>query len=260
MLAATTIYGSARSLVLITSRNYLAGLVAVEGAAALTLTLMSFDEARTMLALRLGADRVAFEREAVDEIVDSCARLPLALAIAAGCVAAQPRFALAQLAAQLREASSQLDVLGSSDKAGDLRAVLSWSYRAVTAEAAALFRMLGLHPGPDTSVAAAASLAALPTATARSLLAELRQANLVIEHMPGRSIRSTTCYALMRPSRPNRRSPPMSADSRSNACSIIICTVDTQRITSWSPGDFRSPWQRANTGLLSKKPPTTIKL
>jgi tetratricopeptide (TPR) repeat protein len=52
--------------------------------------------------------------------------------------------------------------------------------------AAGLFRLLGLHPGPELGAAAAASLAALPVATVRPLLAELAGAHLIAEAAPGR--------------------------------------------------------------------------
>jgi tetratricopeptide (TPR) repeat protein len=64
--------------------------------------------------------------------------------------------------------------------------VFSWSYRALTPPAARLFRLLGLHPGPDITAPAAASLAALPLTQTRPLLAELRRAHLLTEHTPGR--------------------------------------------------------------------------
>ncbi len=71
--------GSPGCLVVVTSRNELAGLVAAEGAALITLDVLSHAEAREMLARRLGRDRVAAEPEAADEIIEECARLPLAL-------------------------------------------------------------------------------------------------------------------------------------------------------------------------------------
>jgi tetratricopeptide (TPR) repeat protein len=64
--------------------------------------------------------------------------------------------------------------------------VLSWSYQALGIGAARLFRLLGLHPGPDISTQAAASLAGTPTGQARELLTELAQAHLLTERAPGR--------------------------------------------------------------------------
>src|SRR5205823_13068251 len=75
---------------------------------------------------------------------------------------------------------------GSGDTRTDIRAVFACSYRALSAGAARLFRLLGLHPGPDIALPAAASLAATPPAQARALLAELTRAHLLSEHIPGR--------------------------------------------------------------------------
>ncbi len=177
--------GSPGCLAIVTSRNRLSGLVA-EGARPLSLDLLSTAEARDLLARRLGADRVAGEPGPVDEIIERCARLPLALAIAASRAATSPRFPLAAIAAELRRANRALDPFDGGDLATDVRAVFSWSYRSLTAEAARLFRLLGLHPGRDIGVAAAASLAAVPPGPARVLLAELCRAHLLSEHRPGR--------------------------------------------------------------------------
>ena len=113
--------GSPAAWSLVTSRNQLAGLVAAEGAQPLTLDLLTAAEARQLLARRLGADRVAAEPEAVDEIIERCARLPLALAVVAARAAAHPTFPLATLAAELREAPRPLDAFDGGD-AGDRRA------------------------------------------------------------------------------------------------------------------------------------------
>jgi len=173
--------------VLVTSRNRLSGLVAAAGAHPIPLDLLTVDEARDLLARRIGIRRVAAEPDATDEIITYCVRLPLALAIVAANAATQPRLPLAAIAADLRDNHGRLGVLSTGDTAStDLRAVFSWSYRTLTPAAARLFRLLGLHPGPDLTAPAAASLAALPVVEVRTLLAELARANLLAEHLPGR--------------------------------------------------------------------------
>ena len=159
--------GSPGCLAIVTSRNQLTGLIAAEGAHPLTLGLLPAADARDLLTRRLGAGRVAGEPDAVDDIIAGCARLPLALTIAAARAAARPGFPLTVFAAELRDATRALDPLHGGDLATDVRAVFSWSYRALTPDAARLFRLLGLHPGPDAGVAAAASLAAVPPGRAR---------------------------------------------------------------------------------------------
>ncbi|MEV4471487.1 tetratricopeptide repeat protein [Nonomuraea sp. NPDC049504] len=171
--------------VLVTSRNTLTGLVATEAAAALTLDLLRDDEARELLAGRLGAARVAAEPEAAGAIIARCAGLPLALAITAA-HAATHALTLASVAAQLGDRRRRLDTLDAGDPAADARAVFSWSYRTLSAETARLFRLLAVHPGPDLTLAAMASLAGVTRERLRALVGELRSAHLLTEHLPGR--------------------------------------------------------------------------
>jgi tetratricopeptide (TPR) repeat protein len=178
--------GSPGCLVIVTSRNQLTSLVAAEGAHPLTLDLLTDAETRQFLVRRLGEDRVAAEPHAVDEIATRCAGLPLALAIVAARAATHPRFALEALAHELRESRGGLDAFGGGDATADVRAVFSWSYRALNPDVARVFRLLGLHPGPDVATPAVASLAGVSVGQVRLLLAELAQAHLVTEHVPGR--------------------------------------------------------------------------
>ncbi|KUL28474.1 AfsR/SARP family transcriptional regulator [Actinoplanes awajinensis] len=177
--------GGPGCLVIVTSRNELPGLV-MAGAVPVALDLLAPDEARGLMDRRLGADRTRAEPQAVDDIVESCARLPLALTIAAAHAASRRTFPLARVAAELREVRGRLDAFDAGDPMTDIRAVFSWSYQALPAPAARLFRLLGLIPGPEISAAAAASLAGLPPAEARRPLNELARAHLVTERMPGR--------------------------------------------------------------------------
>ncbi len=170
---------------IVTSRSQLTGLVAVDGAHPLTLDLPDVDEARQMLAARLGMRRVAAEPDAVDRIIARCARLPLALAIAAARSAVRPALPLDRLAEELRDARSRLDALAADDPYSDIRAVFSWSYRSLSAPAARLLGLLGLHPGPHLSTVAAASLAGIPVTAAHRLLGDLTRANLLTQPVPG---------------------------------------------------------------------------
>jgi tetratricopeptide (TPR) repeat protein len=178
--------GTPGCLVLVTSRGQLTGLIAAAGAHPLTLDLLTGDEARRLLGRRLGTDRVNAEPAAVAEIITRCARLPLALALIAARAAVRPAVALRSLAGELRDSRQRWQALSNDDPASDVRAVFSWSYQALTPAAARLFRLLGLHPGQDTDALAAASLAGLAVDAARLPLAELTQASLLVEHVPGR--------------------------------------------------------------------------
>jgi DNA-binding SARP family transcriptional activator/tetratricopeptide (TPR) repeat protein len=178
--------GAPGCLVLVTSRNEMTGLVAAEGAVPLTLDMLSHAEAHEMLARRLGQDRAATEPEAADEIISSCARLPLALSIAVGRAASRPKRPLTELAAELHDARGRLDALEADDAVTDVRAVLSWSYDQLSEPAARMFRLLGVHPGPDISLSAAASLAGLARPDAGAALRELTRTHMVAEYLPAR--------------------------------------------------------------------------
>jgi tetratricopeptide (TPR) repeat protein/transcriptional regulator with XRE-family HTH domain len=177
--------GSPTTVVVVTSRSQLTGLVAVDGACPIALDQLSAIEARELLTTRLGGDRTDAEPEAVDQIIAACARLPLALAIAAS-RAQQTSFPLATLAAELDAADLWLDALDAGEPASQVRAVISWSYTTLSPLAARLFRLLGLHPGPDISAAAATNLADLALPAARRLMTELTRANLLTERAAGR--------------------------------------------------------------------------
>jgi tetratricopeptide (TPR) repeat protein len=171
--------GGTDSLVLITSRLELTGVVVATGAHAVRLGLLDDEESAALMALRLGRDRVAAEPEAVREIAAACARLPLALAVVCARIAGDRR-PLHEAASDLvQREGNRLDTLGVADPAADLRSLLSWSYRALTPPAARLFRLLSLMPAAEFTLEAAASLAGLPLRQALSAMRELTEACLV---------------------------------------------------------------------------------
>ena len=178
--------GSAGCLVVVTSRDQLTGLIALDGAIPLTLDLFSREEAHDLLVRRLGHERIAREQQAVTLLIDLCARLPLALNIAAARAALHADRPLSTLSHALQDARQRLDLLCAGSASTNIRAVFSCSYRALPPDTARLFRLLGLHPSPDIGVAAAASLAGVDPHEARRGLDELTTAHLLTEHLPGR--------------------------------------------------------------------------
>ncbi|MDT0470850.1 BTAD domain-containing putative transcriptional regulator [Streptomyces sp. DSM 41014] len=178
--------GSPGCMAIVTSRNWLTGLVANDGAHPLTLKPLDAVEAHGFLARRLGEARLVAEPGATEEIIERCARLPLALAIVAARAAAHPDFPLSAVAEELCDSHDSLDAFAGGDLSTDVRAIFSWSHRALSAPAARLFRLLGLHFGPHVSAPAAAALAGLTVREARVLLGELTHAHLLLEYLPGR--------------------------------------------------------------------------
>jgi DNA-binding SARP family transcriptional activator/tetratricopeptide (TPR) repeat protein len=174
--------GSGGCVAIVTSRAKLTGLVATNGAVPVELDVLSDTEASGLLRRRLGARRLAAEPAATEQLVRVCARLPLALSLAAARAAINPSVPLADLAEQINDLG--LDALSSADPRTDLRKVLSWSYRQLSPDAAWLFRHCVLFPGPDFTAAAAAS--AVPGGRAADLITELTDAHLLNQHVPGR--------------------------------------------------------------------------
>ncbi|MFI7117478.1 tetratricopeptide repeat protein [Amycolatopsis sp. NPDC049868] len=178
--------GGTSCMVIVTSRSRLDGLVAREGARRLVLGLLTLEEARALLAARIGEERVAAEPEETDALIELCARLPLALSIAAARAAANAPVTLAGLVAELRDRRARLEEFDLGEVEVNLQAVFSWSYLALTPEASRLFRLIGLHPGPDIGAPAAAALGGASLRETRALLKQLVNAHLLEELEPGR--------------------------------------------------------------------------
>jgi hypothetical protein len=120
----------------VTSRDELRDLVAVADAKVVRAGLLRDDAAVRVLSGRIGADRVAAEPEATGLIVVRCAGLPLALVVAAANAVCRPDLPLSALAASLADAGAPSDVLDGASAASRVRAVLSWSYRTLSPDAA----------------------------------------------------------------------------------------------------------------------------
>lgn len=169
---------SSGSMAVVTSRSTLPGLVAREGAERLLLGVLPLSDSVDLLRGTVGT-RVDSEPEAARDLAEHCARLPLALRVAAERLLDRSDTALIDLVDELAAEESRLDALAEEDELSDLRAVMAASYQGLDTDIARFFRLLGLHPGPEFSVAAAAALTDVPGIEARRLLDRLARANLV---------------------------------------------------------------------------------
>ncbi|GGU68323.1 ATP-binding protein [Lentzea flava] len=177
------------SLVLVTSRNVLAGL---DCRSRLDLGPLSHDGAVALLAASAGADRVSADPRSAGLIATLCGGVPLALAIAGHRLTGRTAWSLRRLAEQLSDERERLDVLATGDV--QVRTAFEMSYRQLAPETALIFRRLALVHGPDTSVALAAVAAGIPDADAETLLEELVDASLLRPDVPGRY----SCHDLIR--------------------------------------------------------------
>ncbi|MFF3819387.1 tetratricopeptide repeat protein [Streptomyces bluensis] len=180
--------GSGDSLVLVTSRNRLAALTVRDGARRITLGTLAEAEAVALLQAVTRDYRPGDEPDKLTELARLCAHLPLALRIAAERAASHPHLSLDDLLADLHDESALWDALstGIDEEAEAVRTVFAWSYRALPPHSGRLFRLLGLHPGPEFGLHAAAALADLTPSRARQLLDDLVGAHLVEQSGPDR--------------------------------------------------------------------------
>jgi tetratricopeptide (TPR) repeat protein len=199
--------GTSSCVVVVTSRDSLAGLVARHGAQRLDLDILPLDDAVGLLRTLIGP-RVDEEPAAAATLAGYCARLPLALRVAAELAAARPDVPLAQLAGELSGEQRRLDLLDAGgDSRTAVRTVFSWSCRSLPPDAARAFRLLGLHPGPDLDAYAAAALIGDTAERARDLLGLLARAHLIHQARPGR-------YGMHDLLRAYARDPAVTQDAR----------------------------------------------
>jgi tetratricopeptide (TPR) repeat protein len=171
--------GTGRSLALVTSRDSLAGLVAVDGAQRVVLDQLPHADAAALLC-RLIGDRARQDPEAVDVLARHCVWLPLALRLCAELAVSRPATPLCDLVGELADGQRRLELLNASgDPHAAVNAVFSWSVRHLPKDAARAFRLLGLHPGPESDAYGLAALAGTDSVTAERILDLLARAHLV---------------------------------------------------------------------------------
>ena len=173
--------GAPGCLVVVTSRDRLSGLVAHQGATRLAVDVLPADESYALVAKVIGRARADAERAATQRLVEACARLPLALRIAAADLVDNELRTVAEQDRRLRAGTlTALSLDGDGSTA--VRTAFDLSYAAQQEPTRVLFRLLGLAPVRDFSVASAAALADVDTGTAAALLDRLAAAHLVQQH------------------------------------------------------------------------------
>jgi transcriptional regulator with XRE-family HTH domain/tetratricopeptide (TPR) repeat protein len=176
--------GTADCTVLITSRQTLTALLHRYGAHHVRLGVLDEDDAHTLLAYRLGRERLEAEPDATAALIRSCGNYPLALSVVASRAQINSEIPVGEFVSELREAG--LDALDDVDPTASLPDVLSWSLRSLTIEQRRVFALLGIAPGADIALPAAAHLVDLPRSQARKILRQLEDASLLTRHANGR--------------------------------------------------------------------------
>jgi DNA-binding SARP family transcriptional activator len=150
--------GSASCAVLVTSRRRTPSLLST---GFVDLAALPESEALELFSRIAGDAGPAAEPEAAAEILRACAGLPLAIRICAARLATRPQWRITTMASRLRDERRRLDELQIGDL--EVRASFQVSYDSLSADRrrvdpAQAFRLLGLWPGQQISVPAAAAL------------------------------------------------------------------------------------------------------
>jgi tetratricopeptide (TPR) repeat protein/DNA-binding SARP family transcriptional activator len=236
--------GTPTCSVVVTSRDSLPGLVALHGGCRLDVDLLPLPDAVTLLHTLIG-ERVEAEPEAATTLATQCARLPLALRVAAELATTRPTTPLADLVRELADQAQRLQRLDAGgDPRAAVRVVFSWSYKHLPADAARAFRLAGLHPGSDLDVYAAAALTNTTVDGARRSLDVLARAHLVHLTGPGRYgthdlLRAYACDLAN------------SQDSEADRRTALTRLFDYYLAAAASARDARSPAERRQRPRIS---------
>jgi DNA-binding SARP family transcriptional activator/tetratricopeptide (TPR) repeat protein len=186
--------GSPGCLVVLTSRDRLGGLVALDGARRLTLDVLTPTDALEVLAHVAGAERLDSDVDAAEELARLCAYLPLALRIAGARLADQPHRSVRGYVAELASAGRLAGLRVDDDDRACVRDAFGLSYQALSTAARRMFRLLSLVPTPaGLSTAAAAALADVPVPEAERMLDTIARLHLARTTAEGRY----TCHDLL---------------------------------------------------------------
>jgi tetratricopeptide (TPR) repeat protein len=182
------------SVVLVTSRDMMAGLVARDGSRRIDLDALLAPDAIDLLG-RLVGDRANADPAATTALAERCARRPLALRLAAELAVRNADSSILTLLEDLDRAHPLDELETGTDQQTSLRAVFSWSYRRLPSEAARAFRLLGMHRGREYDAYALAAIADCSLSEARALVRTLTQAHLLYEPVRGRHVMHDLLHA-----------------------------------------------------------------
>jgi DNA-binding SARP family transcriptional activator/tetratricopeptide (TPR) repeat protein len=233
--------GSAGSMAIVTSRRR---LIELDGARHLSLDLLPADDALALFTRIVEAQSVDAEPEAAADVLRLCGYLPLAIRIAAARLDARPAWSIRYLAQRLDD-QRRLSELASGDRS--VAAVFAISYEQLPPGHRQLFRLLGLHPGPDFDVYLAAAAAGLDPATAEDVLEDLLDVNLLRQRTPGR-------YEFHDLLRDHASATALSADSAEERRAAVGRMLDYYLRMTELTDDLLAPGRARNRPVLEAAP------
>ncbi|MEV0643623.1 BTAD domain-containing putative transcriptional regulator [Phytomonospora sp. NPDC050363] len=168
-------------LTLVTSRERLSGLVALDEAERLALDVLGTRAAVEILTGMLGAERLVGEPGAAEALAAACGHLPLALRIAGALLADRPHQSVAGYAADIAaEPLRRLAV--PDDPHADVHAAVARSYASLDEESRRALRLSAMVPSPAGLSAEALGIVTLRSAAPlKSTVERLLSRNLIAE-------------------------------------------------------------------------------
>ncbi|HEV2780719.1 MAG TPA: BTAD domain-containing putative transcriptional regulator [Actinophytocola sp.] len=173
--------GGSSSLVLVTSRVRLDGLVAGFGARLLVLDTLADDAAERLIEQTAGPTIRDTDPTQRKRLAELCGHLPLALRIVGARLAARPQWSVGDLVEELTDERTRLGALDVEGHDTSVRAALDVTYRVLPATLARTFRLVGVFPGPWLGPYSVAALCATDVAEARRRLRALAASFVVTE-------------------------------------------------------------------------------
>ncbi|MBB1159583.1 MULTISPECIES: tetratricopeptide repeat protein [Amycolatopsis] len=175
---------SPHSVVVVTSRWRL-GALAMDGARVLLVEPLSSVSALELLRRAIGIDRVKTEPEPAQQLVELCGGLPIAVCVAAARLSTRPRWPISRLVGALADERRRLSALAVADEAV-VQASFDLSADELAPDIALVYRLSGLHPGPDFGAEVAAAAVDRPAADVEDALDALVDASLLTDAGPDR--------------------------------------------------------------------------
>jgi DNA-binding SARP family transcriptional activator len=172
--------GSPGCMALVTSRDRLTGLVAIDAARRIALDVLDDKESTALLRRALGDERVDREPDATAALAGACGHLPLALRIAAANLADERHGSVADYLEALRSRRALENLQIDGDHRSSVRRAFDLSYTALDPATRRCFRLLALAPGPDLTTGAVAALDGTQADHTTERLALLARTHLVV--------------------------------------------------------------------------------
>ncbi|OKI71733.1 AfsR/SARP family transcriptional regulator [Micromonospora sp. CB01531] len=246
--------GGPGCLALVTSRDRLGGLVALNGACRMTVDVLPPLDAIEVLAHTAGGELIEADPDATAKLARLCGHLPLALRIAAGRLADQPHHSIRRQVDELTRRGRMAGLRVSGDGRASVRGAFDLSYRALPRPAQRLFRLLGLVPAPaGWSAEAGAALAGMAVDDAGQLLDTLARLHLITATAAGRYV----CHDLLLEYAAELAAddPPAQRDAAVDRLLAFYLHTTDQAATATVPAVSRLPRPPLPAGVVPVKFP-----